>query len=147
MSRADARLRVPQLTRLLASLVFGIALLLCAPAIAGAADFSWSTPVIVNQKVNFTADTSDGAVHYQWDLDEDGQYDDAVGTTTTRTFHSVRTYEVGLRALDADLQTIGEVRKNVKVNATDTTAPETDDRNWPLRSDERRDTDFHVLFQ
>lgn len=124
MSPADAYPSGPRITRLLASVAFGIVLLLAAPAAAQAADFTWQTPTIVNQKVKFTADTGDGAVHYQWDLNEDGQYDDAVGTTTTRTFHSVRTYEVGLRALDVDLQTIGEIRKGVKVSpAPATNAP------------------------
>ena len=124
MSPADAYPSGPRITRLLASVAFGTVLLLAAPAAAQAADFTWQTPTIVNQKVKFTADTGDGAAHYQWDLNEDGQYDDAVGTTTTRTFHSVRTYEVGLRALDVDLQTIGEIRKGVKVSpAPSTNAP------------------------
>ena len=124
MSPADAYPSGSRITRLLASVACGIVLLLCAPAMAQAADFTWPTPVIVNQKVKFTADTGDGAVHYQWDLNEDGLYDDDVGVTATRTFHSVRTYDIGLRALDADLQTIGEIRKDVKVSpAPATNAP------------------------
>ena len=47
-----------------------------------------------------------------------------MGRTTSRTFHSVRTYDVGLRALDADLNTIGEVRKDVKVSPSPNAPPD-----------------------
>ncbi len=124
MSPADAYLSGPRITRLLASVAFGIVLLCAGPASAGAADFTWSTPVIVNKNITFTADTGDGAVHYQWDLSEDGLYDDDVGIEATRVFHSARTYEIGLRALDADLQTIGEVRKKVKVSPAANAPPD-----------------------
>jgi hypothetical protein len=117
VSPADAHPSGQRITRLLASVIFGIALALAAPAGAAAAtDFTWPTPVTVEKRVKFTAKDPD-AVHFQWDLDEDGLYDDATGTTANRTFHSVRTYEVGLRALDSALSTIGEVRKDVKVSA------------------------------
>ena len=122
MSRADAHSPVPRITRLLASVLFGLALLLTLPAVAPAADFTWSGPVIVNQTVRFTAHP-DGALHYEWDLNEDGNYADDTGRTVPRTFHNVRTYEIGMRILDAELNVVDEVRKNVVVNAPSTNAP------------------------
>ncbi len=124
MSPADAYSPVPRITRVLASVLFGIALLLTAPAAATAADFTWSSPVIVNQTTRFTAHP-DGAVHYEWDLNEDGSYPDATGRNVPRTFHNVRTYEIGMRILDADLNVVEEVRKNVVVNAPPSGVPPT----------------------
>ena len=124
MSPADAYSPVPRKTRALASVLFGIALLLTAPAAASAADFTWSGPVIVNQTVRFTAHP-DGALHYEWDLNEDGKYADDTGRTVPRTFHNVRTYEIGMRILDAELNVVEEVRKNVVVNAPSTNTPPT----------------------
>ncbi len=124
MSPADAYSPVPRITRVLAPVLFGIALLLTAPAAASAADFTWASPAIVNQTVRFTAQP-DGAPHYEWDLNEDGVYPDDVGRTVPRTFHSVRTYEIGMRILDVDLNVVDEVRKNVVVNAPSTNAPPT----------------------
>ena len=41
-----------------------------------------------------------------WDLDDDGQFDDASGATATRAFPGrPRTYRVGVRAQEADLDT------------------------------------------
>ena len=42
-----------------------------------------------------------------------------------RIFHNVRTYSIGLRILDADLNVIDEVRKNVVVHAPTVNAPPT----------------------
>lgn len=122
MSPADAYSPVPRITRVLASVLFSLALLLTLPAAASAADFTWSGPVIVNQTVRFTAHP-DGAAHYEWDLNEDGIYPDDTGRSAPRTFHSVRTYEIGMRILDANLDVVDEVRKNVVVNAPSTNAP------------------------
>ena len=107
---------------LLASVLLGAALLLLAPSAAMAADFTWPSPVIVNQTVRFTAHP-DGAAHYEWDLNEDGVYPDDTGRSAPRTFHSVRTYEIGMRILDANLQVVDEVRKNVVVNAANNAPP------------------------
>jgi hypothetical protein len=97
---------------------------LLAPSAANAAaDFTWSSPVIVNQTVRFTAHP-DGELHYEWDLNEDGVYPDDTGRTAPRTFHNVRTYEIGMRILNADLQVTDEVRKTVVVNPS-TNAPPT----------------------
>lgn len=117
MSRADAYLRLPRIKRLLASGLFGIALLLTMPsAAAAAADFTWSSPVIVNQTVRFTAHP-DGQPHYEWDLNEDGIYTDDTGRTAPRVFHNARTYEIGMRILDVDLNVVDEVRKDVVVHS------------------------------
>ena len=52
-------------------------------------------------EVNFDASESidpDGTIsRYEWDLDEDGNYDDADGVETTHTFEKIGLYEVGLR--------------------------------------------------
>ena len=100
-----------------------MAIALTLPASAAALDFTWPTPVIVDKQVRLTVQDI-GAPHYEWDLDEDGVYDDDTGRTAQRTFHSVRTYEVGVRALDANLAVIDQVRKPVKVNAAPNALPE-----------------------
>jgi hypothetical protein len=122
VSRADAYSPLPRKTRFLASVVFGMTLLLALPALAAAADFTWTSPVIVNQNVRFTAHP-DGQPHYEWDLDEDGVYDDDTGRTAPRVFHTVRTYQIGMRILDVDLNVVDEVRKNVVVHAANNTPP------------------------
>jgi PKD repeat protein len=64
-----------------------------------------------------TASDPDGPLaSQQWDLDGDGQYDDATGAVATRSFSAAGTYRVGLRVTDdkgatrtaiADLQVAG----------------------------------------
>jgi|GEM_PF-6389298 len=50
-----------------------------------------------------TSIDSDGTiVLYQWDLDFDGAYDDATGTTTTHSWSSGGTYSIGLKVTDDD---------------------------------------------
>jgi hypothetical protein len=103
--------------------LFGMTLLLTLPAAAQAADFSWSpSTVIVNQTVRLTAFPADQP-HYEWDTNEDGIYPDATGRTTPRTFHNVRTYEIGMRILDADLNVVEEVRKEIVVHSPNNSPP------------------------
>ncbi|MEM7132441.1 MAG: PKD domain-containing protein [Chloroflexota bacterium] len=48
-----------------------------------------------------SSDTDDGTiVSYEWDLDNDGEYDDASGITATVTFDDNGTYIIGLRIMD-----------------------------------------------
>ena len=72
--------------------------------------------MIVKQKVTFTAEPDDGATHYEWDLNEDGVYGDVNGLTATATFNSVRTYEIGLRILDDQLNVVDTKTKHVVVS-------------------------------
>ncbi len=46
-------------------------------------------------------DPDSDIVSYEWDLDNDGQYDDAVGETTTLVFNDNGSYTVGLKVTDS----------------------------------------------
>ncbi len=66
--------------------------------------YSPSSPV-VNSPVTFTSTSSDpdGTIASQeWDLDNDGAYDDATGATASRTWTTGGTYTVRLRVTDDD---------------------------------------------
>ena len=116
MSRADAHLRVPRIIRLLVPVLVGTGLLLALPASAAALEFTYPTPVVEDRSVTLTV-VDIGAPHYEWDLDDDGAFDDDNGRSATRTFHSARTYAVSVRALDANLAVIDQGRQEIKVNA------------------------------
>ena len=45
-------------------------------------------------------DPDDNIILYEWDLDNDGEFDDATGVTATVAFWSTGTYVVGLRVTD-----------------------------------------------
>lgn len=123
MSPADAHLPERRKRLLLASVLSGIALLLVAPSAASAADFTWSpSTVIVNQTIRLTAHPADQP-HYEWDLNEDGIYPDHTGRTAPRVFHNVRTYEIGMRILDVDLNVVEEVRKEIVVHSPNNAPP------------------------
>jgi PKD repeat protein len=57
----------------------------------------------------------------QWDLDNDGQYDDATGPSATRTFVTPGDYTVGIQATDSRGVT-STLRRSVKVFAPPTAA-------------------------
>jgi hypothetical protein len=57
-------------------------------------------PVTLNGSGSYDPDAGDSIVSYEWDLDNDGQYDDATGVYTTPTWNSVGTYTIGLRVTD-----------------------------------------------
>lgn len=121
LSPADTYSPALRTTRLLASALIGICVLvLASPTEAKAkADFSWPKPVIVEKPVTFTADLDDRATHYEWDLDGNGVFDDpidATGITASRTFYSVKTYKIGLRILDDLLNVIDTKTRDVVVS-------------------------------
>lgn len=96
------------------------ALILAAPAEAQALNFDWPKPVIVKKKVTFTAELDSRASHYEWDLNGNGEFtdaNDANGISADRVFNEVKTYTVGLRALDDQLNVVDEVNKEVVVSA------------------------------
>jgi PKD repeat protein len=58
---------------------------------------------VSGQSVTFTSTSSDpdGTIASQaWDLDDDGQFDDATGATASRSFAKAGTYTVGLKVTD-----------------------------------------------
>ena len=73
-----------------------------APPVAA---FTWSPFAIASGgEVDLISTSRDveGAVATAWDLDGDGQYDDAAGAWVSRRFSRAGTYEVGLRVTDSD---------------------------------------------
>ena len=50
---------------------------------------------------SYDPDTGDSITKYEWDLDNDGQYDDATGKTVTKTYGSAGSGTVGLRVTDS----------------------------------------------
>jgi hypothetical protein len=106
-------------SRCLLGSALAAATLVASTGVAGAApaDFSWSPdPPVVRHAATFTAVEDAAIAAYQWDLDGDGQYDDATGPQVQRTFQNVRDYEVGLATVDVD-STVNAVRKTVTVIA------------------------------
>lgn len=71
---------------------------------AASFDFAPANPA-TNETVTFTSRSSDAdgtIAGTAWDLDNDGQYDDATGTSASRQFATAGTYTVGLRVTDDD---------------------------------------------
>jgi PKD repeat protein len=72
---------------------------------APTAAFTWSPLAPVgNQPVDLisTATDLEGLVAQSWDLDGDGQFDDASGPTVRHVFRSAGTYDVGQQVTDSD---------------------------------------------
>jgi PKD repeat protein len=87
------------------------------PPVAGF-DFSPLAP-LAGQPVNFfsTSTDPDGAIDTtEWDLDNDGQFDDATGLATSRSFATAGSYPVAVRVTDDDGDSDTETR-NVIVTA------------------------------
>jgi PKD repeat protein len=82
------------------------------------ADFTWNkSDPNTQQSVMFTstATDSDGTIAATaWDLDNDGQYDDATGTTANRVFATAGVHRVGMRVTD-DNGDLGFAATNITV--------------------------------
>jgi microsomal dipeptidase-like Zn-dependent dipeptidase len=102
-------LRRPLLIALLAA-IGALALIAPARAAALSADFTCSPTcsVLTGTSVVFTATTDASKPNYSWDLNGDGQYGDAIGSTAKEQFTNAGDYTIGLRVLDGDTQqTVG----------------------------------------
>jgi carboxypeptidase T len=84
------------------------------------ADFDFfPTAPETGQQVNFTSTSHDpdGALStLEWDLDDDGNFNDATGPVATKTFNTTGSHDVSLRVTDDDGE-IDEVTKAVVVTA------------------------------
>ncbi len=93
------------------------------PPVAGFSVFPASPEA--GQQVNLTSTStdSDGAVQAtNWDLDDDGQYDDASGLVATTSFPAPGAYDVGVEVSDDEGATDTEV-KTITVGAASNAAP------------------------
>ncbi len=91
------------------------------------ADFSFNPPnPTAGQTVSFTASSGPSGYFgsYAWDLDGDGAYDDAVGTSTLRSF-AAGAHTVGVQAIGAGASDAVDSRHTIGVapQPPDTTRP------------------------
>ncbi len=112
------------------------------PNRAPTVDFSWQPPAPApGEDVSFTAtpaDADDDPLVTTWDLDGDLAYDDATGTTASRSFETAGTYQVAVKTTDPS----GESAIRAKdVTVADAPPPTPDDHflnpfpNSPTRRD------------
>jgi hypothetical protein len=57
-------------------------------------------PITLDGSGSYDPDPGDSIVSYEWELDNDGQYDDATGVNPTWTWSVVGFYTIGLRVTD-----------------------------------------------
>jgi PKD repeat protein len=98
------------------------------PPVAGF-DYTPASPE-VGQQVNFisTSTDPDGTIDpsmTKWDLDDDGQFDDATGLTASKTFAAAGSYDVAVEVTDDDGDSDTRTR-SVAVQAPADAAPNAD---------------------
>ncbi len=71
-------------------------------AAAAATPSSGPAPLAVSLSAEGSSDPDGTALSYAWDTDDDGQFDDATGLTTSATFTGVGPHVVTVRVTDAD---------------------------------------------
>jgi len=71
-------------------------------AVASASPTSGPTPLEVAFSGSASTDPDGDALSYAWDLDGDGQYDDAAGVSASWTYGAGGTYHAGLRVDDGN---------------------------------------------
>ena len=111
------------------------------------ADFTHS-PVApeVGEQVNFTSTSTDpdGAIdpsETRWDLDDDGQFDDAVGLVASRSFATAGSHDVSVQVTDDDGATDTET-KAIEVSEPANTPPTADFTFFPAQPSEGDDVTF-----
>ncbi len=73
-----------------------------APTANAGSDQNGSVGAPVSLSASGSSDPGNDIVGYAWDLDNDGQYDDASGVSASFTATAVGTYTIGLQVTDAD---------------------------------------------
>jgi glucose/arabinose dehydrogenase len=63
--------------------------------------YSHSAPLTTQLNASGSSDPEGNSLTYQWDLDEDGQFDDATGAVTSKTYTTTGVYHPAVRVTDS----------------------------------------------